>query len=63
MFGDRLNNDNGLLFVCPNYDCGWCYASLEVENTNDINGECNKPLECKYRQELMIKAFTYKELE
>ena len=41
-----------VIFRCPVWDSGWCYASLECD-TNDDRGECIKPLECKYRKQLM----------
>ena len=56
MFGDRLiSTEDNQLFRCPYWDCGWCYASIEVETTNDDSGQCNKPLECQYRQELILE--------
>lgn len=55
MFGNRLIATDDMIFVCPFFDAGWCYASLEVTNSNDDCGQCNKPLECRYRQELIVK--------
>lgn len=53
MFKDRLiATDSGEIFRCPVYDNGFCYASLEVETTNDKCGECHEPLECEYRKQL-----------
>lgn len=39
--------------LCEYWDCGWCYAPDNVP-TNDVNGECNKPVDCpscKYKSE------------
>lgn len=50
-----IATDNGQLFRCPKFDSGWCYASLEITNSNDDNGECNNPQSCEHRQEMFLK--------
>ena len=55
MFGDRLiATEDNMLFRCPYWSEGWCYADPD-KNTSDFQGECNKPLECQYRQELILE--------
>ena len=54
MFGNRLIATENLLFRCPFWSEGWCYADPD-KNTSDFQGECNKPLECQYRQESISK--------
>ena len=51
---NTLIASENLIFRCPVWSEGWCYASLECD-TSDDSGECNRPLECKYRQELVMK--------
>lgn len=48
---------------CEYWDCGWCYAP-DGKQTNDDNGQCNKPDECKEleRQELESSALRAGEL-
>ena len=31
---------------CKWWDCGWCYAP-DGKQSNDDNGQCNKPEQCK----------------
>lgn len=44
---------------CLHWDCGWCYYA--GNESNDIQGQCNKPLECmvwikqKAQDNLIIK--------
>lgn len=46
-------DDCSVPFRCPYWECGWCYVSLEVENANQINGECICPAKCEYLKEIM----------
>lgn len=41
-----------LLIYCDKNDCGWCYASPDIDS-NDINGACMKPKDCPYRNSLV----------
>lgn len=55
MFKDRLiATEDNMLFRCPYWSEGWCYADPD-KNTSDFQGECNKPLEYQYRQELILE--------
>lgn len=47
-------SEDGLIFRCPMWDCGWCMADMD-KGTSDSNGECNNPQECKYRQKLYME--------
>lgn len=56
MFKDRLiSTEDNMLFRCPYWSEGWCYADMG-KNTSDDAGECNKPLECQYRQQLVLET-------
>jgi hypothetical protein len=51
---NTLIASENLIFRCPTWESGWCYASLECDTSDDA-GECHRPLECKYRQEITMK--------
>ena len=46
--------DDGLLFRCPFFDSGWCYADTSYE-PNDTQVACNNPKECCVRQQMVLE--------
>jgi len=48
-------SDDGLVFRCPNWDSGWCYAKPYMDS-NDDEGKCNNPKQCNFRIEHVVKV-------